>query len=266
MQRCALPNGRSRIGATACGPSDWRRSAIQNSLRAPFPVRSVFPSAGPVSTRDQLLAALRTQRLLIVLDNCEHLIAEAAAIADAIRQSCPSVSILATSRERLNVRGERIYLTPALQAPPRDDALGLTPNVDAASAMTYPAVALFVDSAQSVADFRLRDEEATVVSEICRRLDGIPLAIELAAARLLVMQPAELLRGLDERFRILRNGHRADLPRQQTMRAAIDWSHDLLSTSERILFRRLGIFAGSWTKAAAEAVCGVSGLEADEVL
>jgi predicted ATPase/transcriptional regulator with XRE-family HTH domain len=206
------------------------------------------------SERDHLLSTLRSQRLLVVLDNCEHVIDEAAALVDAILRSCPNASILATSRERLNVAGENVYRTPSLPAPPQPDPLQQpTTQLDAESSLAYPAVALFVDRARAVANFDFRDADAPVVAEICRRLDGIPLAIELAAARLLVLRPSELLTGLNERMRILTNGHRAALPRQQTMRAAIDWSHDLLSPCERVVFRRLGIFAGGWTRAAAEA-------------
>ena len=207
------------------------------------------------SERDHLLGTLRSQRLLVVVDNCEHVIDEAAALADAILRSCPNVSILATSRERLNVAGENVYRTPSLPAPPQPDPVQPAPQLDAESSLAFPAVALFVDRARAVADFDFRDADAPAVSEMCRQLDGIPLAIELAAARLLVLKPSELLAGLNERLRILANGHRAALPRQQTMRAAIDWSHDLLSPRERVVFRRLGIFAGGWTRAAAEAVC-----------
>jgi predicted ATPase len=208
-----------------------------------------------LSAREQLTAALRPQRLLLVLDNCEHVIGEVAATADAILRTCPHVCILATSRERLNVAAEKVYRTPSLAVPPLPDTLSTGPGLSAEEALRYSAVALFVERARAVADFNFGDADAPVVAEICRRLDGIPLAIELASVRMNALDPSGLLQHLDERFRILTRGDRAALPRQKTMRAAIDWSYDLLSEAEREVFRRLGIFAGGWTQAAAEAVC-----------
>jgi predicted ATPase/transcriptional regulator with XRE-family HTH domain len=218
---------------------------------------------GPVL--QSMVAALRRQHLLLVLDNCEHVLGGAAVVADAILRGCPHVHILATSRERLGVAGEHVYRTPSLAVPPALAALSAGEPVSANEALRYAAVALFVERARAVTDFDFCDADAPSVSEICRRLDGIPLAIELAAARVNVLDPATLLRRLDDRFHILTGGERAALPRQQTMRAAVDWSHDLLSEAERVVFRRLGIFAGGWTLESAEAVCADEFLVADDV-
>jgi predicted ATPase/transcriptional regulator with XRE-family HTH domain len=218
---------------------------------------------GPVW--QSMVAALRRQHLLLVLDNCEHVLSGAAVVADAILRGCPHVHILATSRERLSVVGEHVYRTPSLAVPPAPATLSAGDTLSANDALRYAAVALFVERARAVTNFDFRDADAPVVSEICRRLDGIPLAIELAAARVNVLDPPTLLRRIDDRFLILTGGERAALPRQQTMRAAVDWSHDLLSEVERVVFRRLGIFAGGWTLESAEVVCADESLVAGEV-
>ncbi len=185
---------------------------------------------------DTLVGYLKNKHVLLLLDNCEHVIAEVRTVANAILRGCPGVRIVATSREGLNIAGEEAYRMPSLAA----DA----------------AVALFAERATSVDKrFALTDENARDVAEICRRLDGIPLAIELAAARVKLLAPRQLAQKLDERFRVLTGGDRAALPRQQTMRALIDWSYDLLSEEERALFRRLAIFAGGFTLESASAVC-----------
>jgi predicted ATPase/transcriptional regulator with XRE-family HTH domain len=218
---------------------------------------------GPVL--QSMVAALRRQHLLLVLDNCEHVLDAAAVVADAILRGCPHVHILATSRERLSVVGEHVYRTPSLAVPPAPATLSAGETLSANDALRYAGVALFVERARAITDFDFRDAEAPIVSEICRRLDGIPLAIELAAARVNVLDPATLLRRLDDRFLILTRGERAALPRQQTMRAAVDWSHDLLSEAERVAFRRLGIFAGGWALESAEVVCADESLVASDV-
>jgi predicted ATPase/class 3 adenylate cyclase/tetratricopeptide (TPR) repeat protein len=199
---------------------------------------------------DALLTFLKRRQLLLIVDNCEHVIDEARNIVGAILRACPDVRILATSREGLNVAGERVYRMPSLPLPPA------TGSARADTAQDYGAIALFVDRAQaSDGRFTFSDENATHVAEICRRLDGIPLAIELAAARVKVLSPQQLARKLDERFRVLTGGDRSALPRQQTMRALVDWSYDLLSEDERTLFRKLGIFAGGFTLESASSVC-----------
>lgn len=200
---------------------------------------------------ETLLEYLKRKRLLLVLDNCEHVIAEARTVAAAILRNCPEVRILGTSREALNIAGEHVYRMPSLTVPPAIQTLS------AQEVLASGAALLFADRAiASDARFSLTDENAPFVAEICRQLDGIPLAIELAAARVKVLSPQQLLQKLDERFRLLTGGDRSALPRQQTMRALIDWSYDLLSEEERSLFRKLAIFAGSFGLEAAAAVCG----------
>ncbi len=189
---------------------------------------------------ETLLAFLERKQLLLIPDNCEHVIDEVRRVASAILRGCPGVCLLATSRENLSIAGEHVFRLPSLSL--------------------QAATALFTDRARA-SDFRfaLTDEDAPFVSDICRRLDGIPLAIELAAARVKVLSPPQLAQRLDERFRVLTGGDRSALPRQQTLRATIDWSFDLLDERERALFRRLSMFAGGWTLQAAAAVCGDEG-------
>ncbi|MBV9233021.1 MAG: adenylate/guanylate cyclase domain-containing protein, partial [Candidatus Eremiobacteraeota bacterium] len=183
-----------------------------------------------------LIAALRPLRLLLVLDNCEHLVNDAAAVASAIVRGCPDVRVLATSRQGLAIQDEAIYRMPSLRFPSESEAVELT----AAAAHDYSAIDLFVARAESADPrFELSDQNAPIVAEICRRLDGIALAIELAAARVKILSPPQLRRRLDERFRLLTGGKRDVLPRQQTLHALISWSYDLLTENERAVLRRL---------------------------
>jgi non-specific serine/threonine protein kinase len=205
-----------------------------------------------------------TQRLL-VLDNCEHLVEACARVVETLLQACPLLQILATSREPLRVGAEVIWRVPPLTLPP---LLTLPPD-DPPSLATLAgseAVRLFVERAAAVqTGFRLATANAAAVTEICRRLDGIPLAIELAAARVSALTPAQIAQHLHERFRLLTTGSRTAVPRHQTLRALLDWSYDLLSADEKLLFGRLAVFVGGWTLEAAEAVCGfaeVGGQEA----
>ena len=200
-----------------------------------------------------LLAYLKNKELLLILDNCEHVIEQAAIVAEALLSGCPRVRILATSRESLRVAGEYSYRLPPLSIPSGEAARSLS----AADAAAYGSVALFNDRARA-ADHRFvfTDENAPVVAELCRRLDGIPLAIELAAARVNQSSLEALTARLDDRLRILTSGERTARPRQQTMRATIDWSYDLLAAAEQRVFERLSVFAGGCTLAAAAQVCG----------
>lgn len=210
---------------------------------------------------ETLVAQLKHRRMLLLLDNCEHVIDAARSVVAAILRACSQSRILATSRESLNVGGEQVFRLPSLGVPPAREA------VTAQAARSYGAVTLFADRASaSDTRFALTDENARFVSEISRRLDGIPLAIELAAARIKVLSPQELAKRLDERFRVLTGGDRSALPRHQTMRALIDWSYDLLSEEERTLFRKLSIFAGGFTLESAAAVCGDETLDELAVL
>lgn len=209
---------------------------------------------------ESLVAALRPRRLLLMLDNCEHLLDEAARLADALLRAAPALSILATSRQPLRIEGEHVWRAPTLPVPP---AGLLSPDV----ALAFDAVRLFLDRATDAeAAFALTDDNAGAVGEICRRLDGIPLAIELAAARTAALTAAQIAARLDDRFRLLRTGSRAALPRHQTLAAAVEWSYDLCSPTEQALFRRLSVFAGGFTVEAAEAVCADETLPCDDVL
>ena len=209
--------------------------------------------------RGTLLHTLKDQRCLVVLDNCEHLVDEVATLADLIGRSCPKVSILATSREPLGVDGEEVYRVRSLTLPPRvvegaEDLLGAE------------SVDLFVARARSLdKGFGVSDENAALVGAICRRLDGIPLAIELAAARLSSMSIQHLHDRLDSRFRLLTRGSRNALPRQQTLAATVTWSYDLLAEPEREVLRRLAVFVDGFTLEAAEAVCATGAVDRFDV-
>ena len=195
-----------------------------------------------------LLAHLASRQLLLILDNCEHLISEAARMASQILAAAPRVRILATSRERLHIGGEAVYRLPTLSVPPA--------RANLADARRYDSVALFADrAAMAERDFVLTDTCAPLVADICRRLDGIPLAIELAAARLPTLGLFQLHDRLSNQLAFLRGGRRDATPRQQTLLATIAWSHDLLDEPERALLRRLSIFSGSWSLEAAERIC-----------
>lgn len=195
---------------------------------------------------------LRDKQLLFVLDNCEHLIDACAKFADAVLRSSRAVRILATSREALGIAGESAYRVPSLQTP------NLAEQISAEQLTHYAATELFIERAkQSLATFRVNDSNVMHIARICSRLDGIPLAIELAAARVNALSVEKIAERLDDRFRLLASGSRTALPRQQTLRALIDWSFDLLSEPERVLLRRLSVFAGGWTLEAAESVCSL---------
>ena len=195
-----------------------------------------------------LIDFLRGKRLLLVLDNCEHLLESISELVAALERSCPRLVVLATSREGFGIDGERILAVPSLRAPSADAELDEVAGSD--------AVRLFVERAQAVkADFAVTPGNASAVAQVCRRLDGVPLAIELAAARIPAMNPAELARRLDRRFEFLAGGRRGAVERHQTLRAAIDWSYDLLTEPAQRLLDRLAVFAGGCTLDSAEAVC-----------
>jgi predicted ATPase/DNA-binding SARP family transcriptional activator len=214
-----------------------------------------------LSALDTLVSALRPQRCLLVLDNCEHLVEACAQLAETILGRCPELRILATSREVLGVSGETTWRVPSLPTP------ALEPPVSARRIAECAAVQLFLErAAAGGGHFELSDANAPAVARVCRRLDGIPLAIELAAARLRVMPITAIDERLADRFEILSGGGRRSVPRQRTLEATLDWSHDLLAAGERTLFRRLGIFAGGWDLDAATDVCTAPDLPAPEVL
>jgi len=214
-----------------------------------------------VDDASTLAASIGDRQLLIVVDNCEHLIDACAALADEVLRRCPHVTVVATSREPLGVSGEVSYRIPSLSVPPDGWGGGLDELTQ------YEAIALFVERAcRAKPVFSLDDESAPVVIDICRRLDGMPLAIELAAARARVMSLESLRDGLYDRFRLLTGGARTAVPRQQTLQASVDWSYALLLDVERALLRRLSVFAGSFPLDGAEQVGAGGGIDAHHVL
>ena len=198
---------------------------------------------------DAVIGFLAPRRLLLVLDNCEHVLAATALLVDALLRAAPQVTIVATSREPLRVLGEVVFRVPSLDIPDPEQALPPT------KLREYEAVSLFVERAAAASPgFMLDGENADDVARICLRLDGLPLALELAAGRVGALSPAAIAEQLDDRFRLLRAGSLAGPTRQQTLSATLQWSHDLLEADERILFRRLAIFAGSFELEAVEEV------------
>jgi predicted ATPase/class 3 adenylate cyclase len=192
---------------------------------------------------------LREKQLLLILDNCEHLVEASAKVVDELLHVAPNLKIISSSREALGINGETVYRVPSLSLPNQYE-------VTKEAAMGWESVQLFVERASAAnPKFQLADGNASSVAQICSRLDGIPLAIELAASRITVFSPEQIARRLDDRFKLLTGGSRTALPRQQTLRALIDWSYDLLSEGERALLRRLSVFAGGWTFEAAETIC-----------
>lgn len=227
---------------------------VETSLAAALGVRQ---QSGPLI--EALKRRLDSSQLLVVLDNCKHLVEPCAELAHDLLRSCDQFRILATSREPLKVAGEITWLVPGLELP--DVTTLPSPELT-----RFAAIRLFVErAAASRPGFALEPEGAEAVALLCRRLDGIPLAIELAAARTRALSPEEILRRLDDRFRLLTGGTRGALGRQQTLRATVDWSHDLLDGSEPVLFRRLSVFAGGWTLPDAEQGCADEQLPIDAI-
>jgi len=212
--------------------------------------------SGSAPLVETLVASLARRCVLLVLDNCEHLLAGCAALAERLLRDCPELRILTTSRQVLSVHGEIAW-----QVPP------LTLSIPGRPVTDSEAVRLFVDRASAASNsFDMSDATAPGVVDVCHRLDGIPLAIELAAARVRVLSPAEIAGRLDHRFELLLGGVRRGLPRHQTLWAALAWSYDLLSADEKRLFEHLSVFVGGWTLEAAESVCGGDPILADQVL
>ena len=209
---------------------------------------------------ETLLDWLRSRQLLLILDNCEHLVDACATFVESALRRAPTLRILATSREALNVPGEAVWRVPPLAVPAESEAL-------APEAMLgFDAIRLFADRAAAVTPFQLTPENAGAVGDICRRLDGVPLAIELAAARAKVLSVGQIRERLNDRFRLLAGGGRTTVARQRTLEATVDWSYELLADAERRLLARLSIFSGGWTLEAAEQVCGGSGSEGADIL
>ncbi len=210
---------------------------------------------------DTLIHHLRERRTLIVLDNCEHLIGACASLVDTLVRACPGVNVLATSREPLGVEAETPWRVPSLTLP--DEAS--PPRLEAMT--QYEAVRLFVERAvKARPNFVVTNENAPAVAQICHRLDGIPLAIELAAARVRMLTAEQIAEGLQNRFRLLTGGARTSMQRQQTLEASVEWSYNLLSQDEQAVLRRLSVFAGGFTLEATERVCPGEGVEPYEIL
>ena len=227
--------------------------AVLAALRVPEQ-----PGRPPLVT---LLEALRSQHLLLVLDNCEHLLDGCARLVEALLQACPRLRILATSREPLGLLGETRWRVPSLSLPATDE------HALPASVAQCEAVQLFLERGRAVQpQFALSPANASVVAGVCRRLDGIPLALELAAARLSALGVADLYARLDQRFRMLTGGSPTALPRQQTLRATVEWSYALLTAQEQTLFARLCVFAGVWSLEGAEVVGAGGAIAAADVL
>ena len=207
---------------------------------------------------DTVIRFLQAHRSLVGLDNCEHLIESCAAFAMSLMQGCSGVTLLATSREPLRVVGETTWSVPSLSLPEAATVESLD---------RCEAARLFVDRARAAQpSFSITDDVAPAVAQVCARLDGIPLAIELAAARTRMLTVDQIAEGLADRFHLLTGGARTALPRQRTLESSVDWSHDLLDDRARAVFRRLAVFAGSFTIEAAESVCAGDGVTFDQVL
>jgi predicted ATPase/DNA-binding SARP family transcriptional activator/uncharacterized protein HemY len=247
-----FPDGTSFVELAGLADGALVAATVAASLGLPEPAgRPALEALG---------AALWDRELLLVLDNCEHLLPACAEVAASLLGRCAGVRVLATSRQPLGLAGEVIWRVPSLEVP-GSSALPAGVKDAASYFLGYDAVRLFVARAhQADPHFRLAPGDAALVAQLCRRLDGIPLAIELAAARVRAMTVGQIAARLDDRFRLLTGGSRAALPRQQTLRGTLDWSDDLLSEPERALIRRLSVFAGGWTLEAAEAVCGDRGV------
>ena len=204
---------------------------------------------------------LRSRTALLILDNCEHVLVAAAQLAESLLMTCSGLRILTSSREALGIAGEIAYLVPSLSTPDPRILLGVE------SLGQFEATRLFIERAQAaLPTFTVTDENAHAIAQVCARLDGIPLAIELAAARIKVLKVEEIAERLDDCFRLLTGGSRTALPHHQTLRAMIDWSHESLPEPERVLLRRLSVFSGGWTLDAAEMVCQGSGITDYDVL
>lgn len=258
--RTSLSVGKHILDEYANGVWLIELAALSDPALVPQTVASAFGlgAQSDVSHTQVLVTFLRAKTMLLILDNCEHLLDAAAALADTLLKHCPQVKILATSREALGILGEIRYRLPSLGLPDIQQTLERF--------RAYESVRLFEERARlAQPDFTLTLENAAAITQICSRLDGIPLAIELAAARVALLSVAQIAARLDDRFSLLAGGSRTDLPRQQTIRASIDWSWNLLSDAERTVLRRLTVFVGGWVLNAAEFVCGDTGVDTQQV-
>jgi predicted ATPase len=246
------------VTSTVLSTLGLREQSLLNARRPSAPWNP-DPSDEQADALGRLLAALAGRRTLLVLDNCEHLVAAAAALADRVLAACPQVRIMATSREPLNITGEALCTVGPLTLPP--DPAATSFSAERAVLHDSASVRLLTQRARAVVPgFEVTPDNAPAVVTICRALDGMPLAIELAAARLRTMAPDQVAARLGDRFGLLSSGSRTAMPRHQTLRAVVDWSWDLLDDAERALWRRFSVFTGGATLEAAEQVCSGSGL------
>jgi predicted ATPase len=218
------------------------------------------PVSGRSAPIDIAVSFLRQKQVLLILDNCEHLVAAAAELASALLAQCPGVSVIATSRESLKIPGEKLHRLPSLPVP------GVEQGLTAAEAMRFAAVRLLAKRAFDRGGYVLTDKDAPTVAKICRRLNGVAMAIELAAARMTVLKVSDIAARLENAFRLLNTGGASVLSKHQTLWATIDWSHSLLSPAEQMLFRRLSVFVDGFSLAGATAVAEGDGLDPDDVL
>jgi non-specific serine/threonine protein kinase len=259
--RLALKVGEQLVYDFAHGVWFVELASLNDPALVPQAVSAVFDivERSKKNLTEKLIDHLQSKTALLILDNCEHLIDACAQLAESLLKNCPDLKILATSREGLGLVGEASYRVPSLSVPKSEQEFDQLQD--------YEAIRLFVERARlSTGDFSLTEENSAVVVNICHRLDAIPLAIELAAARVNTLSVEQIGARLNESFKLLTGHGRARLERQQTLQASIDWSWNLLSDSERILLRRLSVFAGGWTLEAAESVCGPEGIEFPAVL
>jgi predicted ATPase/DNA-binding SARP family transcriptional activator len=261
--RLALEVSRDLVGAYPDGVWLVELAGLSEPELVPQAVASTLgvPERPGQPLADALIDFLRAKQVLIVLDNCEHLVEAAARLADALLDGCPRLRILATGREALVVAGETVWPVPLLSVP------DLRRSLTVGELEGYESARLFAERASGRRPgFAVTAENALAVAQICRRLDGVPLAIELAAARVGTLSPVQIYEMLEDSLGFLTGGGRTAVPRQRTLRGTLDWSHELLSEKERVLFRRLSAFAGGWTLDAAEAVASGEDVEQGDVL
>jgi predicted ATPase len=260
--RLALELARAAEPGYEAGAALVELAAVPNARLVPAAVAGILdvrPLPGQ-SLVDALAEFLASRSLLLVVDNCEHLLAASAGLVDTLLRAAPRLTVLATSREPLRVPGEVVFRVPSLGIPDTDQ------TTDPSELLSYESVRLFVERADAAAPgFALDQENAADVARICSRLDGLPLALELAAGRLGALGPAAISQRLDDRFRVLRTLSHASPTRQHTLTATLQWSHELLERDEHTLFRRLAIFAGGFTLEAAETVCASDDLDAPAI-
>jgi predicted ATPase/DNA-binding SARP family transcriptional activator len=261
--RLAIQMATDVIGQFSDGVWWVELAGVSDASLLPHVVRKVLGlSETPgIAVPDLLISHLRSKRLLLVLDNCEHLVAACAQLAETILSHCPDVQILATSREMLGISGEVARLVPSLSLPIEDVTLS------SEALLQWEGIRLFVERAMAAhREFAVTPENMGAIARVCRQVDGMPLAIELAAARIRTLSVEQIAARLDDCFHLLTLGSRTALPRQQTLRMTMDWSHDLLSQPERIVLRRLSVFAGGFTLEAAEAVCAGDEVQSAQML